>query len=97
MAPQPQKAKRRYQEVWEVLKTSKQKTVICGMSIAPNATDMQLQRAFKTFRRAVQKEKNQDEAFKYHNPGAVLNATLQGTEVTFTLFIPPKATDFGGI
>ena len=83
---------RRYQPVWEALKLSPRQKVRVQLTLSDDA--QKVKAMFKTFRRAIQKEKWLDNKFKHQYPTAVLHTVLtDGNVVELTLVLPVNLED----
>lgn len=83
-----QKSQRRYEPVWELLKTNLEVAVKLTKSDEPTV----IARNARTFRKAVQKEKYNDEKFKLRFPDATLISEIDGNSIKFELHLNKPLT-----
>lgn len=70
-------AKRKYQQIWELLKKANDNKISIAIEGAENFPILELKRRFETIRKAVKKEKYNDIHFKVKWPNSELQFTLE--------------------
>ena len=75
------RTERKYEPCWNKLK----KVGILRVRLTSSESPEVIKRHAKTFRKAVQKEKYNDEDFKHEFPFAELVSTVSGNEITMKL------------
>lgn len=83
-----QRIPRRYQPVWETLKTQLQVSVKLTRSDDP----LVIKKYARTFRKAVQKEKYIDDDFKFKFPYATLTTEIEGNMIHIELHLNKPLT-----
>lgn len=73
--------KRKYEDLWNIIKESDSVKVQLTSSTVQSVIDQH----YKTVKKAVTKEKYIDDNFKRKYPFAVLNSSLEGNVIKFTL------------